>query len=240
MPAEGRDEANLPAVSACSSVQLDKLNRTTKPESPSTGGLAPQARSEILRSLLATRSLAQIAVFSGLIAFGTSILSTSFLAIPLPAPFYELTAAPAFYFALSVLYPRKISFWSTAIGSAVGEAINVFVTNPSAGSPIYVPGIIWARAPEALIIFYFRNRSFRWLSFSMALATVYETVAFYIPDALFYAYALFSYSSSPQGLTTGFVTAASDIGTLIDLVWIPVALALIVAARRAFNTKFFS
>jgi hypothetical protein len=201
---------------------------------------AHQTSRVMMSNVIGTRALAQIAVFSGLIAFATSILSTSFLAIPLPYPLYEITAAPAFYFAISVLYPRRVSFWSTAIGSAIGEAINVFVTNPSAGNPIFVPGIVWARAPEALIIYYFRNRSMRWLGLSMALATIYETVAFYIPDSLFYAYALFSYSTSPQGLTSGFVAAVSDVGTLIDLAWIPVAIGLIVAVRKAYKTDFLS
>jgi len=184
-----------------------------------------------------SRALAQIAVFSGLIAFGTSVLSTSFLAIPLPYPLYEITAAPAFYFAISVLYPRKTSFWSTAIGSGIGEAINVFVTNPSAGNPIFIPGIVWARAPEALIIYYFRNRSVRWASLGMALATIYETLAFFIPDVLFYGYALFSYPAS-NGLTGGLIAAASDFGTLVDMAWIPVAISLVIAVRRAFKTEF--
>jgi hypothetical protein len=213
---------------------LDKTEQEIPPETR----IIPRSGSERFHGIPATRSLAQIAVFSGLIAFGTAILSTSFLAIPVPPPLYEITAAPAFYFAISVLYPRKVSFWSTAIGSAVGEAISVFVTNPSLGNPIYVPGIIWARAPEALIIYYFRNRSIRWLSIGMVLATVYETFAFYIPDSLFYAYALFSYSTNTQGLTAGFAWATFDFGTLIDLAWIPVGMALVVAARKAFKTDF--
>jgi len=215
------------------------LDKTDK-EFPAEQRIVPRDSSNNFRGVITTRSLAQIAVFSGLIAFGTAILSTSFLAIPIPPPLYEITAAPAFYFAISVLYSRKVSFWSTAIGSAVGEAINVFVTNPSVGNPIYIPGIIWARAPEALIIYYFRNRSIRWLSIGMALATVYETFAFYIPDSLFYAYALFSYSTNVQGLTAGFAWATFDFGTLIDLAWIPVGIALVVAVRKAFKTDFLS
>jgi len=216
------------------------LSKPDNPASQSEGGAPHQTGGEILRNVMGTRALAQIAVFSGLVAFGTAILSTSFLAIPVPPPLYEITAAPAFYFAISVLYPRRISFWSTAIGSAIGEAVNVFVTNPSIGNPIYVPGIVWARAPEALIIYHFRNRSVRWQSLSMSLATVYETLAFYIPDSLFYAFALFSYSSTTQGLMAGFAWATFDFGTLIDLAWIPVATALIVAARKAFRRDFLA
>ncbi len=81
----------------------------------------------------------------------------------------------------------------------------------------------------------------------MALATIYETVAFFLIDWPIYSftvfYATFYCSQSPcysAGLTQGFFLAAFDFGTLIDLVWIPVALALIVGVRRAFNVKFFS
>src|SRR5437870_6349489 len=108
---------------------------------------------------MTTRSLAQIAVFSGLIAFGTAILSTSFLAIPIPPPLYEITAAPAFYFAISVLYSRKVSFWSTPIGPAVGEALNVFVKILTVENPITIRDTIRARPPHRQIISYSRNQS---------------------------------------------------------------------------------
>ncbi len=175
--------------------------------------------------------VAQIAVFSALIAVGTTVAR-----IPPPPPLFEFTAAPAFYLAISVLYPRKVSFWSTAIGSGIGEAINVAVQG---GSFIFVPGIVWARAPEALIVYRLRERPVRLVIVGMVLATAYETLAFFFPDSLFYAYALFSYTDNPQGLTGGFIAALGDIGTLVDLVWIPVALGIIAAVRRAFNVRFF-
>ncbi len=192
--------------------------------------------SEVPRRSVATLMLAQIASFSALVAVGT-IVTNLLLGIALPYPLYEITLAPAFYFAISVLYPRKVSFWSIAIGSAIGEAINIFVIGPAAPA-IFVPGIVWARAPESLIIYRFREKSVKWVTASMALATVYETLAFYVPDAFFYAYALFSYSVNPAGLLGGFGLAIADFGTLVDLVWIPVALALIEAVRKAFRVKF--
>jgi len=38
----------------------------------------------------------------------------------------------------------------------------------------------------------------------------------------------------------GFAWATFDFGTLIDLAWIPVAMALIVAARKAFRRDFLA
>jgi uncharacterized membrane protein len=173
--------------------------------------------------------LAQIAIFSALIALGTGILR-----IPLPPPIGEITLAPIFYLPISVLFSRKVSFWSIVIGSAVGEAISV----TSSGFPlIYVPGIVWARAPEALIIYKFRNRSMRWIAFGMVLATIYETIAFLIPDTFFYAYSLFSYSGATD-LASGFAIASLDLLTLVDLAFVPVAMAIVVIARRRFRVQF--
>jgi uncharacterized membrane protein len=174
--------------------------------------------------------VAQIATFSALIAAGTTVLR-----IPAPPPLFEITLAPVFYLAISVLFPRRVSFWATAIGSAIGEAINVAVYG---GFPIYVAGIVWARAPEALIVYRFRNGSVRMLIISMVLATIYETLAFFFPDWLFYSLALFSYSTGPQGLAGGFASAFSDLFTMVDLVWIPLAIAAIIAVRKTFRTRF--
>ena len=150
----------------------------------------------------------------------------------------EITFAPAIYLTLGVLYPRKVSFWSTAIGSALGEAINVLIfgSAPAAFALIYIPGMIWARAPEALIMNRFRRKSSYWLAFAMVIATIYETLAFFFPDWFFYSFTFFY--GSPTGVLAGLSLAAFDFGTLIDLIWIPVALLLIKAIRSAFSVQF--
>jgi uncharacterized membrane protein len=181
---------------------------------------------------IASLRVAQIASFSALIVVGTSIAR-----LPLPPPIYEITLAPAFYLAISVLFPRKVSFWSIALGSAIGEAINLVVTPAPL---IYIPGIIWARAPEALIIYKFRDWTVQWITVAMVLATIYETVAFLVPDGLFYSYSLFSYGTAATGLTAGFSYAFfNDIFTLVDLVWIPVALGIVAGVRKTLNIRFF-
>jgi hypothetical protein len=169
----------------------------------------------------------------------TTALSTALLGIPLPAPLSEITFAPAIYLTLSVLFPRRVSFWSTAIGSALGEAINVLIfgSAPAAFAVIYIPGMIWARAPEALIMNRFRRKSSSWLAFAMVIATVYETLAFFFPDWFFYSFTFFY--GAPTGFLAGLSLAAFDFGTLVDLIWIPVALLLIRAIRSASNAQFF-
>jgi hypothetical protein len=185
-----------------------------------------------------TLFLAEAASFSALIAVTTAV-STALFGIPLPAPLSEITLAPAIYLTLSVLFPRRLSLLSTAVGSALGEAINVLILGsaPAAFAVIYIPGMIWARAPEALIVNRFRRKSALWLAFAMVVATVYETLAFFFPDWFFYSYTFFY--GAPTGVFSGLSLAMFDFGTLIDLIWIPVALLLIRAIRGAFNVQFF-
>lgn len=189
-------------------------------------------------------TIARIGAFSALIAVGT-ILSNVLFGFPLPPPLSEITAAPVFYLAIGALFSRRIGFWSTLVGSAVGETMNIFLFGeaPGAFALSYVPGIIIARAPEALIVYAFRGRSLRFLALGMAIATAFETVAFFVIDWFVYSFTAFYCPQTPcgsSGIFNGFVLASFDFGTLIDLVWIPLALALVVTARRAFNTQFFS
>ncbi len=188
----------------------------------------------MMKSVLSgpTRSvmLATIVVFSALIAVGT------ILSIPLPPPLYEITWAPAVYMALSAMVDPVTSASAVGIGSFIGEAYNI--TFKGGGSPIYPFGMLWARVPEALIIGWARNRSQRTLVISMVAATAFETLAFFFPDWLFYAYGLFQYGT-PTDAISAFYTASYDFGTLADLVYIPLSLVLIKAARPAFRRLGF-
>jgi uncharacterized membrane protein len=174
-------------------------------------------------------TLAVIIVFSALIAIST------FLSIKLPVPLGEITWAPPIYMALSVLAGPLIGFEATAIGSFLGESLNVAWFGWPA---IYAPGIVWARAPEALIIGWARKKGTKTLVASMVLATVFETLAFFFPDWLFYTYGIFGYGS-PVSVSKGFITALPDFLTLLDLAFIPVAFLLIRATRPSFRRLGF-
>jgi len=174
--------------------------------------------------------LSVVAVFSALIALSTV------LSIPLPQPLGELTWAPPIYLALSVLAGSEVGFWSTGIGSFIGESLNI----PLKGfPPIYALGIVWARAPEALIVGWARKKSRRTLVAAMVLATLFETLAFFFPDWLFYSKGLF-YGSQNEGLVPGFWAASFDLLTMVDLVFIPAALLIIQRARPEFTRLGFA
>lgn len=212
----------------------------TKSEKPF--GISPTTKEWAIQNPVL--DLARIGVFSALVAVGT-ILSNVLFGFALPPPLSEITAAPAFYMAIAVLFSRKVSFWSTAIGSAVGEAVNIFLFGeaPGAFAITFIPGIVLARAPETWIIFRFRTRDLRSLAVGMGLATVFETLAFFLIDWPVYAFTAFYCPQTPcaaSGLTAGFLLAASDFATLIDLAWIPVAIILVIATKRAFNVQYFN
>jgi hypothetical protein len=169
--------------------------------------------------------LALVAVFSSVIAVCTII------AVPLPPPLYEITLAPAVYLALAALVDKWDAFSATAIGGFVGELFNITTRG---GSPIYPFGMVWARAPEVLIIAWAAKKGRRTLAFAMVVATVYETFAFLIPDWLFYTYGVFNYGP-PTTLYSGLVSASYDLATFADLAFIPIAFAIIAGAGPAFR-----
>lgn len=174
-----------------------------------------------------SKRLAFVAIFSSVVAVCTVIPGPL---VPLPPPLYEITLAPAIYFSLAVMANKWDAFAATAIGGFAGELFNV---TTGGGSPIYPFGMIWARAPEVLIIAWAANKGRGTLAFSMVVATVYETFAFLVPDWLFYTYALFGYAVGAGQTALGL--ALLDLGTLVDLAFIPVAFAIIAAARPTFK-----
>jgi riboflavin transporter FmnP len=177
----------------------------------------------------ATLRLAVIAIFAAVIAVGT------ILSIPLPPPLYEITWSPAIYLALSVLVDPWTAFSAIAIGSFLGETYGIATRG---GPAIFIAGIVWARAPEALIISWARKKGLKSIVLAMVLATVYETVAFFVPDWLFYTYGLFGYGS-PTDVVTGFYAASADFLTIVDLVYIPIAIAIIRYAGPTFKRLGF-
>jgi uncharacterized membrane protein len=185
----------------------------------------PGAAEPKVRRPTRSTALAVIAVFSALITVGTVA------AIPLPYPLYEITLSPPIYLALAVMVDTSTAFDATVIGGFLGEAINISFRG---GSPIYPFGMVWARGPEVFIVAWARSRGERTLAWAMAAATVFETLAFFFPDWLFYLYGLFQYGS-PTDVWSAFGYAAFDFGTLLDLAFIPVAILIIRRARPAFR-----
>ena len=177
-----------------------------------------------------TTQLSVVVVFSALISLAT------FVSIPAPGVLGEITWAPPIYLMLTVLAGTEVGFVSTGIGSFIGEMLGVAYKG---FPPIYAPGIVWARAPEALIIGWARKKSRRALLAAMVGATVFETVGFFLPDWAFFSYGVF-YGNANTGIWSGLFAASPDLLTMVDLLFIPVAFLLIRAARPAFRRLGYS
>lgn len=182
----------------------------------------------------ASVTLAVTAVFSALVAIGTMVI------IPLPKPLAEITIAPAIFLALAVLSDKWTAFNATAIGSFIGETLNGALY----GYPlIYSFGIVWARAPEVLIVAWARRRGTKALVAAMVGATIFETLAFFLSDWAFYFYGLFGYVCNNGAVCTNlwdaYALASLDFLTMLDLVFIPAALVVIRAARPSFRRLGF-
>lgn len=162
------------------------------------------------------------------------------IAIPLPKPLAELTLAPAVYLALAALTDKWTAFNAIAIGSFLGETLNGVIY----GYPfIYSFGIVWARAPEAFIVYWARNKGTRVLVAAMVVATVFETLAFFFSDWAFYAYGVFGYVCNNGLVCTNvwdaYGAASLDLLTMLDVLFIPVALVIMRAARPSFRRLGF-
>lgn len=196
---------------------------------------APLPVSNVRKEPGPTVTLAVTTVFSALIAVGTMII------IPLPKPVAEITLAPAIYLSLAVLSDKWTAFNATSIGSFIGETVNGVLY----GYPlVYSFGIVWARAPEVFIVAWARGKGTKALVAAMAGATVFETLAFFFSDWAFYAYGLFGYvcnsGSACASVWDAFGVASFDFATMADLVFIPVALLVIRAARPSFRRLGFA
>jgi hypothetical protein len=144
------------------------------------------------------------------------------------------------YLALAVLSDRWTAFSATAIGSFIGETVNGALY----GYPlIYSFGMVWARAPEVFIVAWARKRGTKALVAAMVGATLFETLAFFFSDWAFYVYGLFGYVCNNGAICTNvsdaYALASLDFLTMLDVVFIPVALVIIRTARPSFRRLGF-
>ena len=174
-----------------------------------------------------TSNVAQSAVMSALIA----VLTVT--AFPLPPPLSAITLAPVAIFVTSIFLGPRVGLASAAIGSGLGFTVATTVgtiAGAAPGSvlfPVFLAGIIVARAPEGYIIGALRKRN---EVLSMVLGTVYETLAFFAID-FFYTYPVL------LGLSSTF--AYLDFGTLIDLIFIIPSVVVLRYLRSHLGVKYY-
>ncbi|XHH10082.1 MAG: ECF transporter S component [Candidatus Bathyarchaeia archaeon] len=165
-----------------------------------------------------SKKTALTAVMAALIAV------TTILAIPLPPPISSVNLAPAVIFVVSILFGARIGTVSTALGCGLGflAATSMGTINPGAYFYPFLIGLIVARTPMALSAGLLRKKN---EIAGMVIAVILETLIFFAIDI----YLL------------GLAIATTVLATIvIDFVSVPIAIAVLVAARKMLNTKHLS
>ena len=152
------------------------------------------------------------------------IAVTTIIAIPLPPPLSTINLAPIIIFAVSILLGPTVGVTSTAIGCTIGYLAGTSVGTiivPPGFVYIYLIGLVVARSPMALAAGALRKKS---EISGMVLGVVIETLIFFAID-----FALF-----------GIGFAVFDFATLVDLIFVPVTFAVLIAVRRFLDTKYIA
>jgi uncharacterized membrane protein len=162
-----------------------------------------------------TVKLAMTAVMSALIAV------TTITAIPMPPPLSTLTFAPIIIFVVGILMGPFPALVSASIGSALG-----FLAGASIGSIMVPPGfmgvfllgIVVSRGPMGATVGLLRNVN---EVAAMVIAVLVETAIFFLMD-----WGLF-----------GLGMALLTLGTLVDLVFVPIGYIVLKVVKRMWDVS---
>ncbi len=152
------------------------------------------------------------------------IAVTTIIAIPLPPPLSTVNLAPVIIFAVSILLGPTMGITSTAIGCSIGYLAGTSLGTilvPPGFLYVYLVGLVVARGPMASVAGVLRKKS---EVAGMILGVTIETFVFFAID-----FSLF-----------GLAVAVFDFGTFVDLAFVPVTFAILIAVRRMINAKYLS
>jgi len=179
---------------------------------------------EYKKILLRNKSskIAFISVMSALTALMSLIL------IPMPKPLAEYDLSPILIYAFGVLTNPLVA--GLIIG--IGEGIGTTIATINFGWPlVFIPGAIIVRGFEAVLISYisqrFRPKDNATISkgeiIALVIGVIWETLGFTIADVILFG----------PGM------AMITLLTIVDAVYIPIAIPLIIYIRKTFNIYRF-
>jgi uncharacterized membrane protein len=175
-------------------------------------------KSQIIGDISSSKKAALTGIMAALIAV------TTIIAIPLPPPLSTINLAPVVIFVVSILLGPSIGLTATVIGCSVGylagTSLGTIVVPPGL-LYLYLVGLVVARGPMALIAGFLRKKS---EAVGMTLGVIFETVMFFSID-----FTLF-----------GIGYAIFDLGTFVDLIFVPITLVVLISLRRVFSTKYLA
>lgn len=166
-------------------------------------------------STRASVKLALTAVMSALISV------TTVIAIPMPPPLSTITLAPIAIFITSILMGPWIGLVAATIGSGlgfIGGASLGTIALPPGFFYVFLWGIIIARGPMGLGVGALRKTN---ELAAMIAGVLIETIIFFVADWYLF----------------GFEVSLVTLGTLIDLIYVPVTYGVLGGLRKALNIK---
>ena len=173
-----------------------------------------------------------VVAVSGVLSALVAILT--FIIIPMPAPIGGFDASSILVLSLPIILGVELGTIIVCIGEFVGT---MFLVAVGLGYIYYLPGIVAVRGLEALFVGKIARSSLFGRSevsarqiVATVIGPVWETGGFIAAD--FYLYYLLT------GLTGAIAASISLLSTLIDLLWVPIALAVVSAIRQAFRTSY--
>jgi uncharacterized membrane protein len=163
----------------------------------------------------ATVKLAMTAVMSALIAV------TTVTAIPMPPPLSTITLAPIAIFVVGILMGPVPALISSAIGSGLGflggATIGSIVVPPGLMG-VFLVGIVVARGPMGFTVGLFGKID---EVAAMTMGVLVETAIFFLMD-----WPLF-----------GFGVALITLGTLVDLVFVPIGYIVLKVVKKMWDVS---
>jgi len=164
----------------------------------------------------ATVRTALMATMSALVAV------TTMIAIPMPPPLSTITLAPIVILVTGIFMGPWLGFASSAIGSGIG-----FFAGASVGTIMVPPGflytflwgIIIARAPMGFTIGLLRKTN---EVIAMIAGVLMETLIFFVADWYLF----------------GFGVALITLGTLVDLIYVPISFGILKGLRKTLKINY--
>ena len=146
--------------------------------------------------------------------------------VPMPQPLAQYDASPILIYALGILMDPLLAGATVATAMGIGVGYKMVTLG---FPPVFVVGAMFVRGLEAVLISVLvRWRKgevpktvSKWETAAMAIGCVWETVGFLSLDWVLFG----------PGL------AMIDLATLVDLIFIPVAVAVVVAVRTRLGIK---
>jgi uncharacterized membrane protein len=149
---------------------------------------------------------------------------TNLIMVPMPQPLAEYDLSPVMIYSLGILMDPLLALISIALAMGIGVGYKVALYG---FPPIFIIGAMLVRGLEAGLISYLvrwrEQKEFKTITIAeiaaMVIGAVWETVGFYTLDWYLFG----------PGL------AQIDLLTIVDVVFIPIAVAVVALVRRSYK-----